>query len=152
MPQARFAESVNASVDTIWRLLEDKVEHPARYVPGVAESAILERFPGGVVRTMRLPHGPVTERITLDRDARLVTFALIDHPQWHGSVINRIDPAPSGGDGAPVLVFEMDWRPHDPSTAPALDMNPTIRQAVLHTKALAEAAEARSGGGAQGGA
>jgi len=42
MPFATFSRPVRASIQTVWKLLLDKIENPGYYVSGNKESKILE--------------------------------------------------------------------------------------------------------------
>jgi len=55
MPQTVFSSLVNASLETVWDLLLDKVESPGIYISAVEESKILEIYNDGVLREMRTP-------------------------------------------------------------------------------------------------
>ena len=88
-------------------------------------------LPGGV--TFR-------ERISADSGERTITFTLLDHPVFEGTVLNRLLVGP---DGRVELAFELDWRARpgcvddrDPEEPLAL-----IRSSVMRTKRIAEALE-----------
>ncbi len=140
MPTHRFSSPVEASAETVWAVLLDKMDHPQRYIEDALDAEVLERHPDGVIRRMTLPGGvDFRERIIADVDARTITFILMDHPTYEGTVTNHLVPAPGGVD----LVFHMDWRvrpgcqeERDPRELPAL-----IESSVLHTKRIAEALE-----------
>jgi hypothetical protein len=143
MPHATYQTHVDAPTETIWGLLLDKIEHPEKYVPGVTGARILERFDHGVVREMASDRGTVRERITVDAAARLIRFTLEDHPDFEGTVVNRIVEPPSpAASGRPILEFTLDWRPR-PGIAERpgdeADAARAIELAVLQTRRLAEA-------------
>jgi hypothetical protein len=99
----------------------------------------MDRAGGAVVRQLVLPGGvSFRERITTDPVARTITFTLLDHPVYEGTVVNLLQMAPGGG---VELVFELDWRPRPgcvddrgPEELPAL-----IESSVMHTRRIAEA-------------
>ena len=136
MPKASHSVQVNAPVDTVWRLLVDKIENPGRYVPGVENVKVLERQPGYVVRRMKVGDVEVVERITAFEQMHEVDFVLVDHPVYAGQVVNRIEPPLRPGLSC-TLTFTLDWRRKDgrPDT---LDLQPNVEQAIRKTKALAE--------------
>lgn len=144
MPTFSVSDRVEASPETVWAVLLDKMEHPQRYIEDALEAEILGREGEGLVRRLVLPGGiSFRERIAADASTRTVTFTLLDHPVYEGTVLNRLRPAPEGGVD---LAFELDWRlrpgcsdPRDPEEPLAL-----IRSSVMHTKRIAEALE---GGG-----
>jgi hypothetical protein len=126
---------------TVWAVLLDKMEHPQRYIEDALGVEIIDRDDDSVVRELALPGGvSFRERISADPEARTVTFTLLDHPVYEGTVVNRLLEAPDGG---VELVFELDWtaRPgsvddRDPEEPLAL-----IRSSVMHTQRIAEALE-----------
>ncbi len=139
MPFHRVTSQVDASPETVWAVLLDKMEHPQRYIEDALDAEILERRPEGVVRQMMLPGGVVfRERIAADPGNWTITFTLLDHPIYEGTVLNRLLERTQGG---AELAFELDWRERpgcsddrDPDELPAL-----IRSSVMHTKRIAEA-------------
>lgn len=126
---------------TVWAVLLDKMEHPQRYIEDALGVEIIDRSQDSVVRELALPGGvSFRERISADPAARTVTFTLLDHPVYEGTVVNRLLEGPEGG---VELVFELDWRPRagavddlDPEEPLAL-----IRSSVMHTQRIAEALE-----------
>jgi len=140
MPKASHSVQVKAPVETVWRLLLDKIENPGASVPGVENVKIVDREAGFVVRQMRVGGLDVTERVTAFADAHEVDYVLLDHPLYAGQVVNKIEPPLRPGLSC-TLTFSLDWRRKDgqPDT---LDMQPGIVRAVEAIKALAE----RSGG------
>ncbi len=82
------------------------------------------------------------ELIQAEARTRTITFTLLDHPIYEGTVVNRIEVAPGGGLS---LVFDLDWRlrpghqdARDPSELAGL-----IESSVEHTRRIAEALEPR---------
>jgi len=143
MPMYRVSSLVDASPDTVWAVLLDKMDHPQRYIEDALDAEILDRGPAGVVRQLVLPGGVAfRERLVADPGTRTITFTLLDHPVYEGTVLNRM----AAEDGGVALVFELDWRARpgcaddrDPGELLAL-----IQSSVLHTKRIAEALENRA--------
>jgi len=137
MPKASLSVEVRAPVETIWRLLLDKIENPGRYRQGVLEVEMLDRQPGFVVRRLKTTNFEVVERITAFPQSHEVDFVLLEHPFYAGQSKNRITPPFRPGLSA-TLTFELDWRRKDgrPDTA---DLTPQMRASLEQTKALAEA-------------
>ena len=141
MPKHHVSSRVEASPETVWAVLLDKMEHPQRYIEDALDAEILDRDPESVTRQLVLPGGvSFRERITSDPVARSITFTLLDHPVFEGTVQNRLQIA---ADGGVELAFELDWRARpgcvddrDPEEPLAL-----IRSSVMHTKRIAEALE-----------
>lgn len=137
----QVSSRVEASPETVWAVLLDKMVHPQRYIADALDVEILERGPEQVVRKLVLPGGVAfRERITADPRARTITFTLLDHPVYEGTVLNRLQV---GLDGAVALAFELDWKARpgcvderDPEEPLAL-----IRSSVMQTKRIAEALE-----------
>lgn len=144
MPTYRVSSRVEASPDTVWAVLLDKMDHPQRYIEDALDAEILDRGPAGVVRQLVLPGGVAfRERIAADPGTRTITFTLLDHPVYEGTVLNRMRATEDGG---VELAFELDWRPRpgswddrDPAGLLAL-----IQSSVQHTKRIAEALEGRA--------
>lgn len=138
MVYASFSTPVNATVEVLWDLLIDKIEHPQKYVPGVSDVKILTKNTEFVLREMTIPTGVLREKITSNLTTREVVFTLVDHSKFSGSVINKIHISDHENE-AITLEFTLNWQPinSDISTA-EIDMSDTIKQAVLHTKELAE--------------
>lgn len=142
MPSHRVVRTVEASPETVWAVLLDKMEHPQRYIEDALDAEILAREPAGVVRLLVLPGGVAfRERITADARARTITFTLLDHPVYEGTVVNRLEARP---DSACELEFELVWEARagcvdarDPHELLAL-----IESSVMHTQRIAEALEA----------
>jgi len=144
MPTHRVSSPVDASPETVWAVLLDKMEHPQRYIEDALDAEIIERGQDSVVRQLVLPGGVTfRERITADARSRTITFTLLDHPIYEGTVVNRL--LLSATDGV-QLAFELTWKlrkgcaeDRDPEEPLAL-----IRSSVAHTKRIAEALEDRS--------
>jgi hypothetical protein len=140
-PLYRVSSHVDAPPETVWAVLLDKMEHPQRYMDDALDSDILVRGQHSVVRELVLPGGVTfRERIAADFATRTITYTLLDHPVYEGSVVNELKSAVNGGVD---LAFELDWkvRPgcvadRDPDEALAL-----IRSSMDHTKRIAEALE-----------
>jgi hypothetical protein len=139
----RVSSHVDASPDTVWAVLLDKMVHPQRYIEDALDAEILDRGQGSVVRQLVLPGGVTfRERISADPEDQSITFTLLDHPVYEGTVINRLRAKPQGVD----LVFELNWKlragcvdDRDPDEALGL-----IASSILHTKQVAEALESGS--------
>ncbi len=144
MPMHRVSSHVDASPETVWAVLLDKMEHPQRYIEDALDAEILDRGQGSVIRQLVLPGGVAfRERISSDHVDQSITFTLLDHPVYDGTVVNRLRAAPGG---AVDLVFELNWKvrqgcvdDRDPEEALGL-----IASSILHTKQVAEALEAEA--------
>ncbi len=138
MSQASYSSPVNSSVTILWNLLLDKIENPQKYISDVKESKIIEKTPNFVIREMQTSKLQLLEKITVNETTREVCFTLIDHPVFTGSVINKIDIPAKDGE-ALLLTFSLNWQPKNPELVENnTEVAEMIKQAVLHTKALAE--------------
>lgn len=139
MPNHRVCSRVEATPETVWAVLLDKMDHPQRYLAEALDADLLERNELDAVRRLMLPGGVAfRERISADPAARTITFTLLDHPVYEGTVLNRLLESPDGG---VELAFELDWR----LRAGALDLRDPgeplalIQGSILQTKRIAEA-------------
>ena len=132
---------MDAAAITVWAVLLDKMDHPQRYIEDALDAEILERDLTGVVRQLVLPGGVAfQERITADPAAQTITFTLLDHPTYEGTVTNRLLTAP---DGSVELLFELDWqaRPGCAEERDTQELAGLIQSSILHTRRIAEALE-----------
>ncbi|MBL0211586.1 MAG: DUF1857 family protein [Holophagaceae bacterium] len=138
MPRCNHSLTVRAPLETVWALLLDKIEHPQRYIESVMDYSILERGDGWVLREMELPgEFRLRERILVDEAARSLTFTLVEHPSFEGSVRNHVRALP-GREDAVELEFEMDWRERPGAPSPAEDPCGMVQSAVAHMRDIAE--------------
>lgn len=108
MPMHRVSSRVDASPETVWAVLPDKMEHPQRYIEDALDAEILDRSGDAVIRQLVLPGGvSFRERISPDPVARTITFTLLDHPVYEGTVTNQLRTTP---DSPVELVFEPEFR------------------------------------------
>ena len=141
MPMHRVSSRVDASPETVWAVLLDKMEHPQRYIEDALDAEILDRDAEGVVRQLVLPGGvSFRERISPDPVTRTITFTLLDHPVFEGTVINQLLVA---SDGSVELAFELDWKVRQGCVDERSPEEPLalISSSVMHTKRIAEALE-----------
>lgn len=139
MPKASHSVRVHAPLARLWALLLDKIENPAKYVPGVQAVEILERQPGFTLRRMKTADFEVVERITVFEKRHEIDFVLVDHPLYAGQVRNKIEELVETDrpDLSLKLSIALDWRRMD-GQPDDLDMTDAVRQAVEQTKTLAE--------------
>jgi hypothetical protein len=81
---------VHSEHDTLWNLLMDRVENPARYMPGVKDARIVERSDDTIVREMTLHGEHVKEKIELMPHESQLRHELIEHPQFVGTITTRV--------------------------------------------------------------
>lgn len=139
MLKTSFAIAVRATYATLWKILLDKAENPGKYVPGFLESEILERTSESTLCRLCTVDFDILERISVNETIHTVTFEVVDHPQYTGRLVNRIEPEPSP-DGHPVLTYAMDWH-LKPGASSDSDFSKIVHEALLRTKAIAEKIE-----------
>ena len=151
MPHLKAHMAVDADLQTIWRVLLDKIENPKRYLLGVDEVSFPESTEEYAVREMTMQGQTLKERITIDERQGEVHFELLDHPFYAGKVINAlIPPAEDDPKAKPVVQFRMDWEPLN-DEAQLLDqqaagpMQESLEDAVRYVKEMAEKLQADPG-------
>ncbi len=87
---------------------------------------------------MTIPTGILKEKITYNVNTKEVVFTLVDNPIFSGTVINKIHISEVENESI-TLEFALNWQLIiSDSLTPEGDISETIKQAVLHTKQLAE--------------
>ena len=130
------SELVRTSLEKLWNLLLEKVEHPDRTIIEVHEIIVLERFHDGVLRQMKALDMVITERIVIDESKKEIKFTLIDHPQYNGYFINRVRELENK---LLELTYIQDWEPKSGTTKQnELEFQEIIKNAVLKMKKIAE--------------
>jgi hypothetical protein len=81
---------VHAEHDTLWNLLMDRLENPARYTPGITEARIVERTDDTIIREMKEHGEHVKEKIEIMPYDSQITHELLEHPQFTGTIVTRI--------------------------------------------------------------
>jgi hypothetical protein len=152
MPQAEYHEAIDASLQTIWRVLLDRIEQPDKYMGNVDSFSFPENTDEYAVREVVINGMSLLERITIDEREGQIRYELLNHPLFEGDVYNELIP-PAGDDpkATPIVRFRMDWRPKG-LEAQALeldtkaDLEESMRQAIRHVKTLAEHMETNPAG------
>ncbi|ARV57823.1 carboxymuconolactone decarboxylase [Nostocales cyanobacterium HT-58-2] len=145
---ATYNTPVNASVETIWEVLLDKMQNPQPYIPHVVEELkILERYEDGILREIRTPEMHMKERVTVDKQAGKVTFTVVDHPLFTGELSNQVTLPSNGKSGSlPILTYTMDLKPRSDNALEQEEAQwfikaaqpEAIAQAVHHLKNIIE--------------
>ncbi len=144
MPKLEYFAPVDASLQTIWNVLLDRIENPSRYMLGVDSCEFPESTEEYAVREVKIQGFPLRERITIDERMGEVRYQLVDHPLFQGDVYNAlIPPAEDDPKAKPVVQFRMDWQPLNEEGqavevegAPVLEES--LKQAVHYVRDLAE--------------
>ena len=130
------SEIVRTSLEKLWNLLLQKVEHPDRTIREVQEVIILERFHDGILRQMKALDMVITERIVINESKKEIKFTLIDHPQYNGYFINRVRELENK---LLELTYIQDWELKSGTTKQnQLEFQEIIKNAVLEMKKIAE--------------
>ena len=144
MPKIEYFAPVDASLQTIWNVLLDRIEHPDRYMQGVDSFQFVESTEDYAVREILIQNFPLRERITIDERLGEVRYELLEHPLFRGDVYNAlIPPAEDDPKAKPVVQFRMDWQPLN-EEGQAVDvagkevLEESLKQAVHYVRDLAE--------------
>jgi uncharacterized protein (DUF302 family) len=144
MRKISYSSEVNAALDTIWKLLIEKVEQPQSYMPGVTHSRILQHYGNGVLREVRGEGLLIKEKVVIDKPHGEVHYFLLEHPLFTGRVVNRVVPSSVQSPVAPqVLTIEVEWTPKDEHAEQLIQTRipEQIQSEVLSLKQRAEALE-----------
>lgn len=123
-------------MSTLWNVLMDNIVHPERYLPGITNYKILKKTGKEIIRSVKTRFGEFVERIVIDFKNLEISFSLLNHPDFTGTLISKIIPPPEKG-GLVLLTFISDWKPK----RQGLESNgflPNPKEALEATKKLAE--------------
>lgn len=145
--------TVELTRDLVWRGLVMKAENALPFVPAMQECTVIERFEGGLVRTILARGERLTERVTFTPQVRV----LFERTDTDGRPAGWIENVLSEGRRGPLLTFVLNIVL--PGVAPGSDeeqrRGAAIKQSYVDaieatlrtTRALArEGALARAGG------
>ncbi len=104
-----FRTLVHAQLDTVWRLLLDRIENPQNYLHGVEEVRIAETSAAGIIRELKWEGKSVRERIIPDGTAYSITQEILEHPLYTGSTVIRALPTSVQNPMSPTYI-EADVR------------------------------------------
>ena len=140
-----YSSEVHAALDTIWKLLIEKVEQPQIYMPGAVQSRILQHYGNGVLREIKGDGGMlIKEKVVIDKAHGEIHFFLLEHPLFTGRVVNRVVASSVQSPVAPqVVTIEVDWTPKNEQAEQLIQyMIPErVQNEVLSLKQRAEALE-----------
>jgi len=142
MRKISYSCEVHAALDTVWKLLIEKVEQPQSYMPGVVQSRILQHYGNGVLREIKCNGMLIKEKVVIDKVHGEIHYFLLEHPLFTGRVVNRVVPSAVQSPVAPqVLTIEVDWVPKDEEAERLIQSGiPEQIQTEVHT--LQQRAEA----------
>jgi uncharacterized protein (DUF302 family) len=144
MRKISYSCEVHAALDTVWKLLIEKVEQPQGYMPGVVQSRILQHYGNGVLREIKCDGMLIKEKVVIDKVHGEIHYFLLEHPLFTGRVVNRVVPSAVQSPVAPqMLSIEVDWVPKDEEAERLIqsDIPDQIQNEVLMLKQRAEALE-----------
>ncbi|MCM0081569.1 DUF1857 family protein [Geomonas sp. Red32] len=114
MRKVTYSCEIHAALDTVWKLLIEKVEQPQSYMPGVIQSRILQHYGNGLLREIKGEGMLIKEKVVIDRGHGEIHYFLLEHPLFSGKVVNRVVPSSVQNPVSPqVLTIEVDWAPKD---------------------------------------
>ena len=144
MRKISYSCEVHAALDTVWKLMIEKVEQPQSYLPGVTQARILQHYGNGVLREIKCNGMLIKEKVLIDRVHGEIHFFLLEHPLFTGRVVNRVVPSAVQSPVAPqILTIEVDWVPKDDEAERLIqsEIPGQIQSEVLTLKQRAEALE-----------
>ncbi len=94
---ASYSTAINASLQSVWETLLDKMENPGKYMPAPVEYVkVLEKYPDGVLRELKTPGELVRERVTIDEKVNKITYEIVNYPNFKPTFINQVTLAENG--------------------------------------------------------
>ena len=108
--QISHSEQINSTFETLWILLLDKVQHPDRTIKEVTRVEVLEKYDESILRQMQALGITIKERITIDKQNKIVRFDLIENSMFTGYFLNKVE----GYDGKLTLIYAQNWIPITP--------------------------------------
>jgi uncharacterized protein (DUF302 family) len=144
MRKISYSSEVHAALDTVWKLLVEKVEQPQSYLPGVVQSRILQHYGNGVLREIKCEGMLIKEKVVIDKTHGEIHYFLLEHALFTGRVVNRVVPSSAQSPVAPqLLTIEVDWLPKDEEAERIIQsvIPDQIQSEVLLLKQRAEALE-----------
>ena len=144
MRKISYSCEVHAALDTVWKLMIEKVEQPQSYMPGVVQSRILQHYGNGVLREIKSEGMLIKEKVVIDKMHGEIHYFLLEHPFFTGRVVNRVVPSAVQSPVAPqILTIEVDWVPKDEDAERLIQSGipEQIQREVLTLKDKAEALE-----------
>ena len=133
--QISHSEQINSTFETLWTLLLDKAQHPDRTIKEVTHVEVLEKYDEGILRQMQALGMTIEERITIDKQNKIVRFDLIENSMFTGYFLNKVE----GYDGKLTLIYEQNWIPITPQARELETKLPQILiNGVQEMKELAE--------------
>ena len=133
--QISHSEQINATLEILWILLLDKVQHPDTTIKEISHVEVLQKYDDGILRQMHALGMTIRERITIDEQNKIIRFDLIENSMFTGYFINKVE----GSDEKLTLIYEQNWIPITPQAMELETKFPQILiKGVQEMKELAE--------------
>ena len=133
--QISHSEQTSSTFETLWTLLVDKVHHPDKTIKEITHVKILEKYDDGILRQMQALGMIIKEKITIDKQNKMVRFNLIENSMFTGYFLNKVEDY----NGTLTLIYEQNWIPITPQARELETRLPQILiNGVLEMKELAE--------------
>ena len=133
--QISHSEQINATLEILWILLLDKVQHPDTTIKEITHVEVLQKYDDGILRQMHALGMTIRERITIDEQNKIIRFDLIENSMFTGYFINKVE----GSDEKLTLIYEQNWIPITPQARELETKFPQILiKGVQEMKELAE--------------
>ncbi|MFF1414178.1 AtaL-like protein [Streptomyces sp. NPDC058289] len=107
--------------EKLWQALLHKAEHPAEYVPAIAECRIHDRYADGLLREIRRGEHTFLQRVTAQEGAGRIVYRHLDHTDI-AEIRNEI-----GEDEQGRLTLTLSITLTDDRAAAILAQNPYLR-------------------------
>ncbi|MBJ6751894.1 AtaL-like protein [Geomonas anaerohicana] len=100
---------VHCEHKTLWNMLMDRLQHPERYMLGVAEARVTEESRDVYICEMTLHGERVKERVLARPYDGELRHELIEHPQFTGFIVRKIVKSARQSPVAPLyLEYDLD--------------------------------------------
>ena len=133
--QISHSEQINATLEILWILLLDKVQHPDTTIKEITHVEVLQKYDDGILRQMHALGMIIRERITIDEQNKIIRFDLIENSMFTGYFLNKVE----GYDEKLILIYEQNWIPITPQARELEIKFPQILiKGVQEMKELAE--------------
>ena len=133
--QISHSEQINATLEILWILLLDKVQHPDTTIKEITHVEVLQKYDDGILRQMHTLGMTIRERITIDEQNKIIRFDLIENSMFTGYFLNKVE----GYDEKLILIYEQNWIPITPQARELEIKFPQILiKGVQEMKELAE--------------
>ena len=155
MPYATYSSPVNASPETVWNLVRDKIENPGNYGEVPPNYEILEEYSDGMLRQMKAMEMNLEERVVVDAKTKAIHHVLVNNDFFTGKAINAVVQPANNSDELPILSCTVDWKPRNKKDAKKLGKEIqeklpfAVRHFVLETKEIIEQKNSQNGSSAK---